>query len=194
MRRIYRMNNGGAPSVFHGACGRSALVGALCGQGVGFGAFALRFAVACLGVLSLGLSGCFNYYPIIFVDETAKVPPITTPSAARARELAGTHQSLSREYPPAKAPSVSGAVEHGPLYFEDPFETHGSRDGVFAWTWEDYFAFFYCDARWLINGIATPVSVVVDPPPKPMETGGEGFRHATFFHVHEGDALDRPAD
>lgn len=73
---------------------------------------------------------------------------------------------------PSQAPIASGAVAHYPLWWEDPFEDQGDKDGQFAWTWQDYLHMAYGPARLSLNTLAWPVSAVVTPPGTPMVSDG----------------------
>jgi len=113
-----------------------------------------------------------------FRDELANEPPVTTASVETVRNTQATRSVQVRDWPAVDLYSQDGAVKHLPLYFEDPYEDKGSEDGKFAWTWEDYFQVFYWRARFLVNTIAFPVSVVVTPPWTVMESDGVLSRQA----------------
>ena len=67
------------------------------------------------------------------------------------------------------------AVQHGPLYFEDQMENVGEVNSSCpsGYTWLDIVSIPYCDARWMLNTIALPVSKVVNPPWQRMCSDGE---------------------
>ena len=67
------------------------------------------------------------------------------------------------------------AVQHGPLYFEDEMENVGevTSECPSGYTWLDILAVPYSDARWMLNTIALPVSMVVNPPWQRMCSDGE---------------------
>ena len=107
-----------------------------------------------------------------YVDELAAQPAVTTLSADEARTAEVTPQVLQREYAQTPVCAQDGAVTHGPLYFEDPFEDQGSNDERFAWTGEEYLYFLYGPGRFLLNGAFFPVSAVVTPPWVVMASDG----------------------
>lgn len=102
-----------------------------------------------------------------------------------------TAQSVkNRVQPPTEQPhrdwrttyvaAESGAIQHEPLYFEDPFEDKGDGrtdqtdpHNVYRLGWEDYVAFPYCFARYTANWLLLPVSAIVTPPWTTMESDGE---------------------
>jgi hypothetical protein len=67
------------------------------------------------------------------------------------------------------------AVHHGPLYFEDEMEnvSEVNSNCPSGYTWLDILAVPYSDARWMLNTIALPVSMVVNPPWQRMCSDGE---------------------
>ena len=129
-----------------------------------------------IGILACA-SGCqllINPY----VDELAGRPAVTTLSADGARTAEATPTVLQREYDQTAVCPQDGMVTHGPLYFEDPFESRGSNDGRFAWTGEEYLYFLYGPGRFLLNGAFFPVSAVVTPPWLVMASDGHPGRRA----------------
>lgn len=105
-----------------------------------------------------------------------------------------TSRDLTMKYQPAEQRrhlgeplSVSaerGAVDHGPLYLEDPFADKGhGREGsnVYYIGWEDYVALPYCFARYTLNWLALPVSMVVTPPWTVMESDGEISKQILWY-------------
>lgn len=118
------------------------------------------------------LSGC-GPMNSPFCDEYAYRPPVTTPSVD-AVLAANVQPTVQERHGLAKVRWMEdGAVVHGPLYFEDPSEEHGSEDGHFMWTGEDYLWMAQWRARFLANSIALPVSAVVSPPWQPMVSDGQ---------------------
>ena len=69
-----------------------------------------------------------------------------------------------------------GTITHSPLYFRDAFEEADGRDGTFAWSGEDYLAWFGGGARFLINTAAFPISALLTPPWKVVASDGKGAR------------------
>jgi len=58
----------------------------------------------------------------------------------------------------------AGTVWHFGSYFDDPFVSRGDGDGLYGWTWMDAAAFGYCPARFIVNTVAVPVSMIKEPP------------------------------
>ena len=107
-----------------------------------------------------------------FADELASQQKVTTPSAERARAATPAPSTLHRSHLVRKIRTHDGAVTHGPLYFEDPFEDHGSEDARSAWTGEDYLHLACGPGRYLLNGALFPVSAMVTPPWVVMTSDG----------------------
>lgn len=116
--------------------------------------------LACFVVV---FAGCQNVYENMYVDAQSPRGPVETASSAKLKTLTGQAAPRSRGHEAMTSPAADTRVCHGPLYFEDPFESKGSLDGKFAWTLEDHFATVYCGGRWLANTIFLPVSVTVHP-------------------------------
>lgn len=125
-----------------------------------------------LGGVAMGLvMGC-SHYPNMFEDPYANQPPVTTASV-EAVQAADVPPSIQDRHGVEKIRvSADGSVVHGPLYFEDPTEECGSEDGRFSVTSEDYLWIVYWRARFLVNLVAFPVSVVDTPPWEQMVSDG----------------------
>jgi hypothetical protein len=106
-----------------------------------------------------------------FADEFQAQPPVTTASVDGVHASGLASAIRVRPYEGMVRGPLDGSVIHGPLYFEDPFETKGSEDGRFAWTWEDYLQVFYWRGRFLLNAVFIPVSAVVQPPWTDVSSG-----------------------
>jgi hypothetical protein len=141
-------------------------------------------AVAIVLTIAAG-SGCELLVDPL-ADEWADQAPVTTPSAEAARAAETTPNFQQRDFSPMVTAAESGAVTHGPLYFEDPFEEGGSNDGRYAWTWEDFFYEFLGPGRFVINGVASPVSVVATPPWTVMVSDGRPSREVAG-HLHDAE-------
>jgi hypothetical protein len=113
-----------------------------------------------------------------FHDELAGPQAMTTPSVEGARAATTAPSLRQRGYAPVEIHAETGAVTHGPLYFEDPYEEKGSEDGQFAWTGEDYFQTAYGRGRFLVNVLLFPISAIVTPPWTVMESDGHLRRQA----------------
>ena len=116
-----------------------------------------------LAVAGLCLSGCHRTSNP-WRDQSPTAAELETPSVRGFRALTATPSTGHRPYAQTVAAPVDGSVLHGPLYWEDPFEDKGSEDGCIAWTGEDYLHIAYGPARYLLNGLFFPASIVVTPP------------------------------
>jgi hypothetical protein len=132
--------------------------------------------------LACTIGGCGRPLVCPFHDEFVLHPAqATTASVEGARAVDRAAVIRQRDFGPMEHDADSGTVTHGPLYFEDPFEDNGSEDGQFAWTGEDYLWIFYWRARFLLNGIALPVSALVTPPWTVMASDGVLSRQALGY-------------
>jgi hypothetical protein len=132
---------------------------------------AARPPVLALLVAAVLQSGC-QLMVNPFKDELAGPQPTTTASVDGVRAANAVPSVRQRGYTPVEIHAESGAVTHGPLYFEDPYEEKGSEDGQFAWTREDYFQAAYWRGRFLVNVLLFPISAIVTPPWTVMESDG----------------------
>ncbi len=123
-----------------------------------------------------------------FTDELAGQPPVSTPSVEAARAVSVERTVSRRPHARAEVDAASGAVTHGPLFFEDPFEDIGSEEGAFRWTGGDYGHFFYGPSRFLVNTVLFPVSAVVTPPWQVMVSDGQRAEAIRVVNPGEGDA------
>ena len=150
-----------------------------------------------LVLCGLALYGC-QHVVNVFQDETIPSDAITTPTAetvARATPpTLAPPQVRSGGWPELEAIGHGGTVTHWPLWFEDPFEDQGSENGRFAVTWEDYVAWPYTMGRWLVNFLALPASIVVEPPFIIMSSDGVLSRQVLGYchdaEVGPGQATD----
>lgn len=98
--------------------------------------------------------------------------------SAAAKDLYDTREpaeALCRFDEPIPTSAESGAIEHWPLWFEDPFVDSGhgrTGDNKYYVGWEDYLALAYDYPRFTLNWLFFPVSVVVTPPWAIMESNG----------------------
>jgi len=113
-----------------------------------------------------------------FKDELAGPQSTTTASVDGVRAANAAPAVRQRGYAPVEIHAENGAVTHGPLYFEDPFEDKGSEDGQFAWSGEDYLQAAYWRGRFLVNTLLFPISAIVTPPWTVMESDGHLSRQA----------------
>lgn len=106
-------------------------------------------------------------------EEMKKIPhgpgdPIYTPPAglAAGSPLAVTTSGATRQrsWPTQVATYTDGRVGHMPRWFEDPYDNVTQpRPGVFGWSADDLIGAAYSPARFLVNGVALPASVIVHP-------------------------------
>jgi hypothetical protein len=124
-------------------------------------------------LLAMLLTAC-NQPPAVNPWRDDSIPPSTYGTASSEAVLAANEAPAirQREVPPAKSPEASYEVPHYPLWWEDPFEDQGDKDGQFAWTWQDYFDMPYGLARFILNTCGWPVSAIVTPPGTPMVSDG----------------------
>lgn len=121
-----------------------------------------------------------------FRDELAGRAPVTTPSVEAARAVPVDRPVSHRPHAPAIVSAGNGAVKHGPLYFEDPFEETGGDDRTFAWTGEDYWHSLYGPARFLVSAVLFPVSAALTSPWQVMESDGQPGRRV-FGMEHDAE-------
>jgi hypothetical protein len=142
------------------------------------GTFTRRRAWIGLVFVSSLLAGGCAHVPNQFVEDS----PASTGEmeSDAARDLYARYQPApprERGWPQTVTAVQSGAVQHWPLYTQDPFEDKGTDrpDGPNKYYigWEDYVALPYGFARFTLNWIALPVSLVVQPPWTIMESDGE---------------------
>ncbi len=141
-----------------------------------FRLFALPFAV-CL------LPAC-NEPPAVnpWVDDSIPQEAWYTPSSESIRAAQAQPSVRHRPIPPSTAPAVDESVPHFPLWWEDPFEDQGDNDDTFAWTWQDYFAMPYGEARYILNTLGFPASVIVQPPWATMVSDGRLAMRGISLH------------
>jgi len=70
----------------------------------------------------------------------------------------------TRHWAPTQARYEKPTVSHFPSYFLDPFETRGDGVDGYGWSYMDLAAVAYSPARFVVNTVAIPVSMVKDPP------------------------------
>lgn len=112
--------------------------------------------------------------PIVVFSEPVTDPMLATPSSEFVEQANVSTALVQRNWPAMATYHEPQVVNHAPLYFEDPFEsvnrsTTGCPEG---WTWLDFAAIPYSDGRWLLNQVALPVSMVVNPPWQRMCSDG----------------------
>jgi hypothetical protein len=108
-----------------------------------------------------------------------------SPTATDLYQRIDPQPQRARDFPARTVTTADGTVPHWPLYFQDPFvdKGHGRTDedptgmtaggrNKYHLGWEDYVALPYSPARWLLNTVAIPVSMVVQHPFTEMESDG----------------------
>ncbi len=121
-------------------------------------------ALAGLLLIVAAGSGCRHMYGNPFVDPLPDQTEVSTASSRRVAMMESERLTSTRDQERISTNSADGAVEHGPLYFEDPLLAGGSNNGRFAWTWEDYVGILYGGGRFLFNATVIPVSTVSSAP------------------------------
>jgi hypothetical protein len=117
-------------------------------------------------------AGCARLHNYWIEDGPASTLSSDSPTAADLRATRTPAPQRQREWRGMPVAAADGTVTHGPLYFEDPFEDKGHGRDTFQIGWEDYLAMPYGLARYLLNGVALPVSLVVTWPWTAMESDG----------------------
>jgi hypothetical protein len=160
------------------------------GVGAGVSVWALAGLVA--GGLCLGAAGCASQQKADTQKGCAQASPgccaqplIVTAPAVTPDMLASTSSTFvdqqnvrpaiqQRGWTPMASYYDVPAVQHGPLYFEDEMENVGAVNSncPAGYTWLDFVSIPYCDARWMLNTIALPASMVVNPPWQTMASDG----------------------
>lgn len=128
-----------------------------------------------LGILATGLgllAGC-TVFPNQFKAQSPSLLVVNaSPSAVDVLERYTPAPVRQRPWPMDVRYTEPGGVTHLPLYWQDPFEDKGATYANHL-GWEDYIAMPYSLARFIINTIGFPVSVVVTPPWQLQESDGE---------------------
>lgn len=153
---------------------------------------------AVLGAVFLAIPlGCHEYINP-WEDDTIGPDRVTTASVEGVRAHVGEPRTVQRDDEQVAISAQDGTVSHFPLWWEDPLEDHGSDDGKFAWTGEDYLAMPYCLGRMIVNTIAMPVSAVVQAPVPLMGSDGIDSRQilGDYFDAawYPGGASVTPPD
>lgn len=136
--------------------------------------------LACLAAVALLTGGC-QLAVDPFTDELANRPAVTTPSVegTRAADAAPNVPALRGE--PTEVFAKTGAVWHGPLYFEDSVEGECGPDDPFAWTGADYLDMLLGRVRFLCNTLLFPINVIRTPPWAVMESDGRPSRRVLWM-------------
>lgn len=69
-----------------------------------------------------------------------------------------------RQWPATQAVYQPCTVTHFGSYFDDDFVYLGDGDDLYGWTWRDAVAFGYSPARFVVNTVCVPLSMVKEPP------------------------------
>jgi hypothetical protein len=113
--------------------------------------------------------------PIVVFAPAVSPEMLDTPSTTFVNQSGVRPAVVERGWSSMTGYYAAPVVQHGPLYFEDEFENVGVVSDACprGWTWLDFVSIPYCDARWMLNTIAVPVSMVVYPPWQPTCSDGE---------------------
>ncbi len=79
-------------------------------------------------------------------------------------KVSGPSPIKDREWAPTVACYELPVVTHFGSYFDDPIVTDGDGNDTYGWTLFDPFAVAYSPARFAVNTIAVPISMVKEPP------------------------------
>lgn len=164
------------------------------------GSNAIRLSVRTLvfslfaGLVFPGCAHIPNYYR---EDGPATTTTLDSPTAADVKRNYEPSDFRTRgTWSTMTASAESGAVTHGALYFEDPFEDKGAGrtdetdpNNVYRYGWEDYVAMPYSYARYTLNWLMLPVSMVVTPPWIAHESDGEISQQLVYFD-HDAERVD----
>lgn len=176
--------------------------------GVGAGVWAVAILVA--AGLSL-TAGCASQKKANPQKACSQVPPGCTkpivtfaPALTPAMEAtpssdfvdaAGVQPSIrQRGWAPMASYYTVPVVAHGPLYFEDEMENVGAINSncPSGWTWVDFASIPYSDARWMLNTIALPVSMIANPPWQKMVSDGEPGKRPPLGLTFDAAPCTRP--
>ncbi len=69
-----------------------------------------------------------------------------------------------RKWEVSKAHYAECVVTHFGSYFDDEFVTKGDGNDTYGWSGMDLVAFGYCPARFIINTLCVPISMIKEPP------------------------------
>lgn len=128
--------------------------------------------VVALSYLTMLTVGCQQGVIRHFADGLGHSTDVTTSSVETVRAAEVETRHPHRPYAVMEAEVPGATVSHGPLYFEDPFESASENDEQYAWTLEDGYYFFYGPTRFLVNIAFFPFSALVDPPWQMATSGG----------------------
>ena len=148
------------------------------------GCTALLAAALCAVLLSPALTGCAHIANQWVEDGPAVTESSETPTS---RDVIEKHSPAEQRHRQGETLCVSlepGTVVHGPIYMEDPFVDKGAgREGLnkYHTGWEDCIALPYCIARYTLNWLFSPVSMVVTPPWTKMESDGEISKQILWY-------------
>ncbi len=155
--------------------------------------FGITLAVALSGLLAAG--GCARIPNQFREDGPSVTADWLTPTAADIMPRVDPAEQTNRGWEPTVVYVACGAIQHEPLYFEDPFveKSHGRTDethphNVYRLGWEDYVAFPYGLARFTVNWLLLPVSAAVTPPWALMESDGR-ISKQMFWYDHDAERL-----
>jgi hypothetical protein len=124
-------------------------------------------------VLALGVgSGCAALHDQFRETGPSITESLDSPTAKVILAHQDTAGARARDWQPSHAPCEEVGVVHGPLYYEDPFEDKGSANDAQCLGGEDIIAAPYGFARFWLNTLGLPVSMVVTPPWTPMLSDG----------------------
>jgi hypothetical protein len=151
-------------------------------------AMSKRVALVALAAAGGLAAGCGRLNNVFVADSPSVGQPLESLSAADVRGEYAPAAPREREWAKSHVRSADGTVLHGPLWFEDPFEDKGTGHDGYYIGWEDYVAVPYGLARFTLNWLLAPASMIVTPPWTTMESDGVlsrqllGYDHDATVH------------
>jgi hypothetical protein len=148
------------------------------------------FSLCILHLAFCMVAGCAHVPNQWREDGPSAGADLQSPTVADIRTRYEPAELRRRDWEPRTVSAESGAVTHWPLYFEDPFEDKGHGRSDYRLGWEDYVAMPYGYARYTLNWLLFPASVIVTPPWTPMESDGILSRQALGYD-HDAAPADQ---
>lgn len=143
-----------------------------------------------LGIVAL-TGGC-QLWTSPYQDVLGQRPAPSTASVAGIVSAETSPSLRSRQYDVVESSAVSGAVTHGPLYFEDSHEDDRTDADGFALTGEDFLRPTYWQARFVLNTLLFPLHAVITPPWTVMVSDGHPSRRVWGWQQDSIELREEP--